>query len=189
MTPKTAVNDGDSLYAPQSMRDERGRRLMWGCLWEGRSEAAQLSAGWAGVISLPRVLSPLPDGTLGFAPVTELEALRDRHSSWGALHIPPSSVYPLGGVQSDAFEMIVEFAPGDAAVCGVEVRRSAPSAERTCIVYDRERGRLEIDRSQSSASADDEHDLRGGRLALGDGEPLKLDIFVDRSVVEVFANG
>ncbi len=35
----------------------------------------------------------------------------------------------------------------------------------------------------------DQHDSYGGTLALKDGEPLTLRVFVDRSVIEVFANG
>jgi beta-fructofuranosidase len=69
------------------------------------------------------------------------------------------------------------------------VRCSADGAERTRIVYDRARQQLEIDRSQSSASAADQRDLYGGALALEAGESLTLRVFVDCSVIEVFANG
>jgi beta-fructofuranosidase len=55
-------------------------------------------------------------------------------------------------------------------------------------VYDRARQRLEIDRRRSSASAEDQHDVRGDALELAGGETLRLHIFVDRSVIEVFAN-
>ena len=95
----------------------------------------------------------------------------------------------LAEVQSDTLEISAEFAPNDATAFGIDVRCSADGAERTRIVYDRARQQLEIDRSQSSASAADQHDLYGGTLALEDGEPLTLRVFVDRSVIEVFANG
>jgi beta-fructofuranosidase len=181
------VDAGGHFYAPQSMVDGRGRRLMWGWIWEGRTEAAQLAAGWAGVMSLPRVLSSRPDGTLGFAPAAELAALRDRHWRWDALQI--SADQPLGGVRSDAVEIIAEFDPGGADVFGVDVRCSADGGERTRIAYDRERQWLEIDRSQASASPEDQHDRQGGALTLDEAETLTLRIFVDRSVIEVFANG
>ena len=45
---------GASFYAPQTLRDEGGRRIMWGWLREERDEGAQLAAGWSGVMSLPR---------------------------------------------------------------------------------------------------------------------------------------
>jgi len=50
------VDGGGHFYAPQTLRDDQRRRLMWGWLWEGRSIAHQQAAGWAGVMSLPRLL-------------------------------------------------------------------------------------------------------------------------------------
>ena len=58
------VDWGGCFYAPQVMRDAHGRALMWGWLWEQRTAEAQRAAGWAGVMSLPRVLSLAPDGAL-----------------------------------------------------------------------------------------------------------------------------
>jgi beta-fructofuranosidase len=189
-TPEHAgvLDAGGHYYAPQSMRDAQGRRLIWGWVWEGRDEPAQLAAGWAGVMSLPRVLSLLPGGQVGTAPAPELEALRERHWSWSDLRLS-SSTHPLADVQSDALEIRAELVPGDAAAFGLDVRRSADGSERTRIVYDRARQQLSIDRSQSSASDADQHDTYGGALELEAGEPLSLRVFVDRSVIEVFANG
>jgi beta-fructofuranosidase len=189
-TPEHAgvVDAGGHFYAPQSMRDSQGRRLMWGWVWEGREEQAQLDAGWAGVMSLPRVLELLPGGVVGFAPAPELESLRERGWSWRDLHITPAA-NTLDEVHSDTLEIRAEFAPGDATAFGIDVRRSADGTERTRIVYDRARQRLEIDRSQSSGSLADHHDTYGGALALGDGERLSLRVFADRSLIEVFANG
>src|SRR5207249_9852307 len=73
---------GPYFYAAQTLHDAKGRRLMWGWVKEGRSEQAQRSAGWAGVMSLPRLLSRRSDGTLGMAPVPELAGLRGRHQHW-----------------------------------------------------------------------------------------------------------
>lgn len=70
------IDYGGHYYAPQSMCDETGRRLIWGWLWEGRSEQARREAGWAGVMSLPRVLTPGADGLLNQAVPHELKALR-----------------------------------------------------------------------------------------------------------------
>src|SRR5207244_3898309 len=46
-----------SLYAPQTLRDDRDRRILFGWLREGRSREAIEAAGWAGVLSLPWLLS------------------------------------------------------------------------------------------------------------------------------------
>ncbi len=182
------IDVGGHFYAPQTLRDERGRRIMFGWLWEGRSEAAQLAAGWAGVMSLPRVLSPRHDGRVSFAPAPELAALRGAHRRWAGLQITYASAHVLPEIQGDSVEIVAEFAAGDAAAFGLDMRRSPDGAEYTRIVYDRARQRIEIDRRRSSSSAEDQHDVQGGMLELADGEALRLHIFVDRSVVEVFAN-
>ena len=67
---------GRFFYAPQSMRDEAGRRLMFGWMQEGRTDAAAVAAGWSGVMSLPRVVSAGADGSLHQAPAREVDALR-----------------------------------------------------------------------------------------------------------------
>jgi beta-fructofuranosidase len=183
------LDAGGHYYAPQSMRDAQGRRLIWGWVWEGRDEPAQLAAGWAGVMSLPRVLTLLPDGMLGSAPAPELELLRERHWSWRDLQLAPGAPHMLAGLQSAALEISAEFAPNHATAFGIDVRCSADGSERTRIIYDRVRQQLEIDRSQSSANAADQHDVHSDTLALHDGEALTLRVFVDHSVIEVFANG
>lgn len=68
---------GRYFYAPQSMRDESGRRLMFGWLQEGRPDSAAVAAGWSGVMSLPRVLTLAADGSIRQAPAPEVDELRD----------------------------------------------------------------------------------------------------------------
>ncbi len=178
---------GGHFYAPQSFRDKQGRRIMFGWLWEGRSREAQDAAGWAGVMSLPRVLSALPDGQVEFRPAPELESLRGAQRRWENQRIEPAAATVLEA-QGDSLELIVTFAPTQADSVGIDLRRSPDGQEYTRIVYDRAQQRLSIDRLHASASDEDQHDIHSGALELADGEPLRLHIFVDRSVIEVFAN-
>ena len=67
----SGILDHAYFYAPFTMEDARGRRLLWGWLREGRSEEAHVAAGWAGCHSIPRELS-LRDGRLHMAPLPEL---------------------------------------------------------------------------------------------------------------------
>ena len=184
------VDFGRCFYAPQSTTDAQGRRVMWGWLREARNDAAQRAAGWSGVISLPRILSIRPDGALGMAPASELEALRRNHRRWTALRVTPTAAHLLDDVRGDALEIGAEWEPGgDATAYGIRLRCSPDNAEETLVVYDRGARRLLLDRTRSSLSADVLHDTQGGPLELADGEPLQLRIFLDRSVLEVYANG
>jgi beta-fructofuranosidase len=183
------VDLGGSLYAPQSMLDDRGRRIMFGWLREGRSLAAQRAAGWSGVISLPRVLSIAATGELALEPAPELAVLRRHHEQRCGIQLQPDVELPLEGIAGTQLEIAVEWLPGDATLLGLKVRCAPDGAEATLIGYDLRAQRLFIDRQLSSLSADVERDPRGGRFALAPGEPLRLRVFVDGSVVEVFANG
>lgn len=62
-------------YAPKTQVDADGNRILWGWIPEDRPEAEFAKAGWAGCMSLPRVLT-LENGQLRFAPAKEVESLR-----------------------------------------------------------------------------------------------------------------
>jgi len=70
--------DRGAYYAPKSMLDEKGRRILWGWVQERRPDAEVRAAGWSGAISLPRVLSISPQGRLHMEVVPELGSLRSQ---------------------------------------------------------------------------------------------------------------
>ncbi|MCD6291010.1 MAG: glycoside hydrolase family 32 protein [Anaerolineae bacterium] len=183
------VDPGGHFYAPQTMLDDRGRRLMWGWLWEGRSRDAQLAAGWAGVMSLPRELFVHSNGQLGMRPVPELKALRGDHQRVAEIDIQPDATNLLKGLGGDCLEIKATIEPGNATEFGLKVRCSPDGAEQTRVAYNRGTQQLTIDRTRSSLSLTASRDTYGGKLFLADGEPLQLHIFLDRSVLEVYANG
>jgi len=190
-TPLTQsiLDYGGYFYAPQTLLDPKGRRLQFGWLWEGRSDEAQWAAGWAGVMSLPRVLSLSADNMLRLEPAQELKQLRGSHQRQKDLSIHPTSLTLLSENKGDCLEIQVEFHFDKATEVGLGVRCSPDGAEQTLIRYDRLQGLLQIDRQQSSLGEDVERDVRSGPLALTAGEPLLLHLYLDRSVIEVFANG
>jgi len=181
---------GDALfYSPQTFVDERGRRIMWGWIKEGRNEQSQRAAGWAGVMSLPRILSLRPDGLLGVEPAPELEALRGDHHCFGDLLLTPSSPATVEGVRGDCLEIVAEFEPGDAQELGLKLRQSPDGAEETRLLYEPGAKRLALDRERSSLSLDVHRTIHEGLLDLAPDERLSLHVFLDRSVIEVYANG
>jgi beta-fructofuranosidase len=182
------LDAGGHFYAPQAIVDAQGRRLIIGWLWEGRDDAAQRAAGWAGVQSLPRVLSLRADGSLGMEPLPELAVLRGRHRRFEGLKLSAGFTL-LPDVEGDCLEMVVELEPEDAREVGLAVRVSPGGEEETRIVYDADARRLVVDRERSSESPDVDRSAYGGPLKLAPGEPVRLHVFLDRSVVEVYANG
>jgi beta-fructofuranosidase len=181
------VDHGAYFYAAQTMRDETGRRLMWGWIKEGRSREAQLAAGWSGVMSLPRVLDLRPDGTLGMNVAPELKALRGQHFHWEDLSLSSYSAETAPGIQGRCLEISAEFELIDAEKFGFWIHCSPNGDERTLIACDVAQQSLIIDRQRSSLDPAADKSMETAPLPLAAGETLGLQIYVDHSVVEVFA--
>ena len=180
---------GDTyFYAPQALIDARGRTLLWGWMQEGRSLEAQIKVGWSGVMSLPRELTLRSDGRLGMAPASELAALRGEHVVYEARELPAGTLL-LDELHSDGLELRISIAPGAATRVGLLLRAAPDGSEVTLLSYDCVAGQLFLDSTRASLDPDVIGDLRGGSLQLAPNETLELHIFLDRSVIEVFANG
>ncbi len=166
------VDGGASFYAPQSFSDESGRRIQIGWLRETRPEAHHAADGWAGAMTLPRHLFIREDGTLGARPVEDVMnrlTFRDVATSDGEVVVgsidPTSCVLRMPASQD--FEL--------------ELLRSTDGEEITSIIVSN--GKLRIDTTRSSLNAEIPGEFVNAPVA---GEIL---IFVDRSVIEVFADG
>jgi len=70
---------------------------------------------------------------------------------------------------------------------GVKICVSPDGQEETSIYYDAAEGKLKVD-TRKSGPEDTPKTVEAAPFELNDGERLKLRIFVDKSVVEVFAN-
>ncbi|TAP43522.1 glycoside hydrolase family 32 protein [Arthrobacter sp. S39] len=192
---------GRHFYAPQSFIDDAGRRVMFGWLQEGRTDEAMVEAGWSGVMSLPRVATLDDQGELAFTPVPEVETLRRDHVRLDPQGVAGSEVLAeVAGNQLD-LELDVELEPGSvfrlgilgsSADSGAALEGTAPgSAEETVIEVSRGTGSdswLRLDRSRSSLDSSVDAEERSGPVILAAGR-LHLRVLVDRSAVEIFANG
>ncbi|WP_318212773.1 MULTISPECIES: glycoside hydrolase family 32 protein [unclassified Streptomyces] len=179
------------FYAPQSTRDAHGRRIMFGWLQEGRGEEATARAGWSGVMSLPRLVTPGADGTLAQAPVPELERLRRDHVAVGAFAAGTAS--PLDAIRGDQLDLeaTLRLAPG--ATVRLGVRETPDGTERTVVEITRDTtgasGTLRLRREASSLAPDVDTSPRHGHLPLGEDGTVELRVLVDHSALEIFANG
>jgi beta-fructofuranosidase len=188
-TSQSILVHGSSFYAPQVMRTGDGRMVMWGWLKEMRWPSALMEAGWAGVMSMPLTLLLLPNGRLGIEPVEELKNLRGAHWHYANLALEPGTPDLLDGVSGDCLEIDAVFEPDPEAEFGLKVRCSPDRDEQTRILYQGKAERLVLDPKESSLSTVVDRDVRKASLSLDASGCLRLHIFIDRSVVEIFANG
>jgi beta-fructofuranosidase len=178
---------GRYFFAPQTLLDDAGRRVMIGWVWEGRSEEKDIEAGWSGIQSVPRVLTLGADDHLTIEPVRELQKLRRDHRQFTDLALA-AGVPRVTGVRGNQLEIVLRWQPDAAREMGLILAQSPGGEEQTQIIFDRAAGELSIDRRRSNARGDVDLDTQFAPLSLAEGEALKLHIFYDRSVIEIFAN-
>ena len=175
--------------APISWAGPDGRRIMIAWVTEGRTTEAMKDAQWAGILSLPRDLSLDDDGILRIKPTPELEMLRTDHKSFTNISLGADELIKLDGIFGNTLELLAKITSPATGQIGFKVCQSPDETEETIITVDINAGTLTIDPSRSSLRADVTG--RGAQVApftLAPGEELELRIFIDRSVVEVFAN-
>ena len=181
---RSGILDHAYFYAPFTMQDARGRRLLWGWLREGRSEDAHVAAGWAGCLSIPRELS-LRNGQLHMTPVPELKRLRGRQVAISSMRLTGAD--HIVEIQGTALDIEVEFHPE--STVGLAVACAADGGEETRVSYDPQAGLLSVSRERSSQGAGHETFDHKAPHALAPGEHLQLRVLLDGSVLEIIANG
>lgn len=174
------------FYAPQSMVDESGRRIMFGWMQEGRPDSATAAAGWSGVMSLPRLVTARSDGTLAQQPVPELATLRRELLFDGdAAELAP------GVVQGNQLDIEANLSLPPGAAVRITVCATADGTEKTVYELSRQDDRvvLSLDRSQSSRDADVDVEHLSGDFPAAHDDQVHLRILVDHSALEAFADG
>ena len=184
-TPETSgILDHAYFYAPFTMQDARGRRLLWGWLREGRSEEAHVAAGWAGCQAIPRELS-LRDGQLHMAPVAELAQLRGTRMQLSDTRLTGDD--QALEIQGLALDIEAEIIPR--GTVGLALACAADGSEETRVSYNPATRMLRVNRERSSQGQELETFANEAPHELAPGEPLQLRILLDGSVLELIANG
>jgi beta-fructofuranosidase len=160
---------------------------MWAWIFDGRRGETRRESGWSGTMSLPRVLWLGDDHTLRIRPAEELSLLRYNPRTLDKLTVPADGELPLKDVSGNGIELAVEMFPEGAGQFGLKVCASPDGEEQTLVYYDAADKRLKIDTTKSSLG-EGPKSVEAGPFELRPGEPLRLRVFVDKSVVEVFAN-
>ena len=159
--------DYGTFYAPNTMQVPDGRRLVWG--WVNGFPGGR---GWNGCLSLPRQLSISHDGELLQMPASQLEKLRGKPIT--SRHLP---------LQGDA--QIFKLPDTNTIEIAADIRMASAR-------------RINLDIKGESNTSGITINYDGAELAVGDthvplklsgnSEKLQLRIFIDRSVLEIFAN-
>lgn len=171
------MDRGHDYYAPQSFVAADGRRIVmaWMDMWESPMPGKQ--EGWAGSLTLPRVLSFNDKGELRQNPVAELTELRAEHHALTACQLDTTQQQIHS--QADAVELDIRWdcAASSAARYGIRL------GSGMTLWVDRAEQRLILSRNYADEAL---NTLRS--VAIDTDNSLHLRIFIDKSSIEVFVN-
>ncbi|HHF2901038.1 TPA: sucrose-6-phosphate hydrolase [Vibrio alginolyticus] len=160
---------GFDFYAPQTYLDDSGRRIL--IAWVGLPDidAPSVVHQWAGMLSLPRELK-IQDGYLVQSVLPELKALQgDAVAVDGVLELDTTSFMVQLETETDEFELTLANAAGDNIVF---------SATETEFMLERS--------NMSQLYAEEFGSVRKApRLST----KQTIEVYVDKSVIEIFING
>lgn len=158
---------GPNFYAPNTMLVSDGRRLVWG--WVNGFPGGR---GWNGCLSLPRQLSFSRDGQLQQNPAPQLSKLRGERVAWR--NVPLDQGNPAFKLpEANTLEIETEIDLQSATSVGLAIKGGNKATQVTVSFNG-----LQLQVLDAKAP-----------LTLAKGErKLKLRIYIDRSVLEVFAN-
>lgn len=163
--------------------------------------AAKPTAGWDQIMSLPQRLSLDTDKRLRIEPIETVASLRGEHREVRETKLVENSEITLDNISGNTMELDLEIDPQDAQEIRLDVLRSPDGQERTSVIFfnnAREQNvaaaytqpEIVLDGSESSILNDvTPRPPERAILSTAKGDTLRLRIFVDRSSVEVFANG
>lgn len=195
------------VHAPSAAADGKGGVINILNINDGRHDD-----DWDQIMSLAQQLTLRPDSQLQIEPVAAVASLRYGHQHVGETVLPANKEIVLEAIKGNTMELDLEIDPKLSRTVQLNVLRSANAEEQTSITFYNFDRKLSIwydtkaviclDGTRSSTLPDawlrpaerSEVDY-GGRdwnsapTATTTGKPLKLRVFVDRSVVEVFVNG
>ncbi len=194
------------VHAPSATPDDKGGVIVIFNMNPGKP-----TKGWYQIMTLPRRLTVLANddlNNLGIEPAGDIESLRYDHQRIDTMTLPANKEVVLDRVQGNAMEIIAEIDPKASSMVELNVLRSPNTEEITRIMFFKHRGYrhrefgrrheyaknfnslISIDSSRSSILPDVAS--RGPETAqvfIEKNQPLKLRVFVDKSVVEVFVDG
>lgn len=172
-------------FAHLTMLGPDGRTLQWAWMNEQRAQDQIDADGWAGAMTVPRELSLDERGRLNLRPVAEIGSLR------GKSVVPVVTGATSGVLQTFAgrcLDIEARFTMRDRQKVGLTVLASPDGSEATRIFFWPDARRLVIERARSSINPKTRRQDVHGLLCLDDGEPLRLRVLLDGSVLEVYAN-
>lgn len=197
------------VHAPSATPDGKGGVIIIFNMNPGKP-----TGEWDQIMTLPRRLTVVGKDDIGVEPTGDIESLRYDRQEVKNMKLPANKEVVLRNINGNAMEINLEIDPKMAPMIELNVLRSPNKEEFTRIAFFRNRGYnavrqglvstpppgtsiwdinsslVTIETSYSSLHPDvNPRAPETAPLYMESNEPLKLRVFIDKSVVEVFVNG
>ncbi|MGV8981427.1 glycoside hydrolase family 32 protein [Clostridium sp.] len=174
------VDYGFDFYAPQTIIDDKGRRILiaWMDMWGSKMPTEDRGDNWAGAMTLPREVIFYEDRLI-FKPIQEITKYRKNEYKIEDVKLIGEKLLDIIG---DSYEIIVIFQCLNSSEVGIKLR--VGEKEETVLSYNAMKKIFSFNRDKSGIGP---RGIRNTELILKDNT-LKLQIFVDKCSVEVFIN-
>ena len=169
------------VFAPTTLLTPDGRRIMFAWLPGGGNTL------WSGTFCLPRELSLPKDGVLRIKPLKELQRLRYNKKVENHIKVKAEEDYRLKEISGDTLELNVTIKADKAKKYGVRVLCDQNN-KGLDIFYSVDDKTISIGDGLDQPPATLSRPYTVAPFELKAGEDLKLRIFIDKPIVEVFAN-
>ena len=172
------VLDFGSFYAPKTQLDESRNRILWGWIPETRPETEYRAAGWAGLMSLPRVLTLDSNGDLRIEAAAQVKELRQREQK----------IHLTGDEEKDRrqlSELLLENCCGEIAC---SFRKGAEPTEISLVSDQTVSQPWLTCRYDPTRPTEMQIDGKAIPVASTGNSQIQLRFFVDGSVIEAFAD-
>lgn len=190
------------VHAPSAYPDGKGGVITLFNINEPLEWVENKMGEWNRLMTLPiRLTLPDNDKDLHMEPAIDSESLRYAEKSLGAFELEANKEIKLDGIAGNAMEIITEIDVKNANSVELNLLMSPDKEEYTTISFYKNRGYRDMKNppSPSMIVLDNTHSStlpyissrppETAQVFIGDDETLKLRIFIDKSVVEVFVNG
>ena len=181
-----------SLHAPSATIDTSGRLVSIYNVKEGKP------SNWQDVMSLPRKLSLESNSLLQITPVEEIDSLRLSKKELSKITVQPNQEMLLNNIGGKSIEIEAKINLATSREAGFYVLQSKDGTEKTKISLLRtsntpykfpQKDSLQIDVSEASKNPSIyARTPEIGPVKLINDTILNLRIFIDQSIIEVFAN-
>ena len=168
----------NDFFAPEALIDDRKRHIAW-CWLKDNLPDDFTRFGWSGVYTFPRLLW-LEEGELHMAPAEELDRLQINPRQIPVGKSEKAEKLPL--VHPSSFRIRATVTMNDAEEAGFTVRKNGDGSEYCRISVNAKKNLLILALCHHGETVREE-----APFVIRDGK-VDLDIFSDRSVIEVYAD-